>query len=117
MRAPAWGSPALASRARAAVQGVDRSLAINTTTMKTAYGWDTRDRRLHGVIIGILGVIAMLLAGLGVYGVMSLMVNERRHEIAIRIALGSSPSAVLRLVLGRGLSLASAGIGVGVLLA
>ena len=110
-------SAALASQARDAVQGVDRSLAINTNTMKTAYGWYTRDRRLQGLIIGILGVIAMLLAGLGVYGVMSLMVNERRHEIAIRIALGSSPSAVLRLVLGRGLSLASAGIGVGVLLA
>ena len=110
-------SAALASQARDAVQGVDRSLAINTNTMKTAYGWYTRDRRLQGLIIGILGVIAMLLAGLGVYGVMSLMVNERRHEIAIRMALGSSPSAVLRLVLGRGLSLASAGIGVGVLLA
>jgi ABC-type antimicrobial peptide transport system permease subunit len=108
---------ALAERARDAVQSVDRSLAISTNTMKAAYGWYARDRRLQGLIIGILGVIAMLLAGLGVYGVMSLMVNERSREIAIRMALGSSARAVLHLVLARGLSLASAGVGVGVLLA
>jgi predicted permease len=107
----------LAARAREAVQGVDRSVAISTNTMQAAYGWYARDRRLQGLIIGTLGVIAMLLAGLGVYGVMSLMVNERSREIAIRMALGSSASAVRRLVLARGLSLASAGVGVGVLLA
>jgi putative ABC transport system permease protein len=59
----------------------------------------------------------MLLAGLGVYGVMSILVNERRREIAIRMALGSTTGSVLRLVLARGLSLASAGVAVGVLLA
>jgi ABC-type antimicrobial peptide transport system permease subunit len=107
----------LAAQARDAVQGVDRSLAITTNTMKAAYGWYARDRRLQGLIIGMLGVIAMLLAGLGGYGVMSLLVNERSREIAIRMVLGSSPSAVLRLVLTRGLSLASAGIGAGVVLA
>ena len=110
-------SAALAARAREAVQGIDRSLAISTNTMTAAYGWYARDRRLQGLVIGVLGVIAMLLAGLGVYGVMSIMVNERRREIAIRMALGSSASAVLRLVLARGLSLASAGVVVGVLLA
>jgi predicted permease len=108
---------ALAERARDAVQSLDRSLAISTNTMKAAYGWYARDRRLQGLIIGVLGVIAMLLAGLGVYGVMSLMVTERSREIGIRMALGSSASAMRRLVLARGLSLASAGVGVGVLLA
>jgi putative ABC transport system permease protein len=108
---------AVAARARDALQAVDRSLAISTNTMRAVHGWYVRDRRLQGIIIGILGSIAMLLAGLGVYGVMSLLVNERSREIAIRMALGSSASAVLRLVLARGLGLASAGIGVGVLLA
>ena len=114
----ATSDPALlAARARAAVQDLDRSVAISTNTMQAAYGWYARDRRVQGLVVGILGVIAMLLAGLGVHGVMSLMVNERSREIAIRMALGSSAGAVLRLVLGRGISLASAGVGAGVLLA
>ena len=107
----------VASRARDAVQAVDRSLAIDTNTMSAAHAWYVRDRRLQGLVIGSLGLIAMLLAGLGVYGVMSLLVNERSREIAIRMALGSSASAVLRLVLTRGLGLATAGVVVGVLLA
>src|SRR6185295_12496470 len=107
----------IAAQAREAVQGIDPSLAMTTNTMQAAYGWYTRDRSLQGLIVGILGAIGMLLAALGVYGVMSLMVNERRREIAIRMALGSSASAVLRLVLARGAILASVGIGVGLLLA
>ena len=79
--------------------------------------WYTRDRRLQGVIIGVLGVIAMLLAALGVYGTMALLVTERSREIAIRMALGSSNQAILRLVLGRGLGLTSVGVCAGVLLA
>jgi putative ABC transport system permease protein len=110
-------SAALSAGARDAIQSVDRSLAINTNSMNAAYGWYVRDRRLQGVIIGLLGIIAMLLAALGVYGAMSLMVNERRREIAIRMALGSSATAMLRLVLTRGVSLALAGVGAGVLLA
>ena len=110
-------SAALAALARDAAQSVDPSLAIETNTMTAAYEWYARDRRLQGLVIGILGAIAMLLAGLGVYGVMSLMVNARTREIAIRMALGSSAAAVLRLVLARGLTLASAGIAVGLLLA
>jgi putative ABC transport system permease protein len=107
----------LAAQAREAVQGLDPSLAITTNTMQAAYAWYTRDRRLQGLIVGILGAIGMLLAALGVYGVMSLMVNERKREIAIRMALGSSAGAMLRLVLARGAMLAAFGIGAGLLMA
>lgn len=110
-------SAALAARARDSVQGIDPSVAISTNTMQAAYGWYARDRRLQGLVIGTLGTIAMLLAGLGVYGVMSLLVSARSREIAIRMALGSSAGAVVRLVLARGLTLASAGIAAGLLLA
>ena len=72
---------------------------------------------MQGLVLGTLGGIAMLLAALGVYGAMALMVAERRREIAIRVALGSSAAAVLRLVLGRGLGLALLGVGVGLPLA
>jgi putative ABC transport system permease protein len=111
------GSTVLVAQGRDAVQDIDRSLAITATTMKVAYEWYARDRRLQGLVIGALGAIAMLLAGLGVYGVMSLMVSARSREIAIRMALGSPAGAVLRLVLARGLTLASAGVAAGLVLA
>jgi putative ABC transport system permease protein len=107
----------IAAQARDAVQGLDRSLAIGTNTMTAAYDWYEADRRSQGLVVGTLGAIAALLAGLGVYGVMSIMVNARNREIAIRIALGSSAGAVLRLVLARGLGLTAAGVAAGLLLA
>jgi putative ABC transport system permease protein len=107
----------IAGPLRDAVQSIDPSVPVTANTMNAVYGWYTRDRRLQGVVIGVLGVIAMLLAALGVYATMSLLVTERRREIAIRMALGSSNRAILRLVLGRGLSLTSVGVGAGVLLA
>ena len=108
---------ALARRARDGVRGVDGSLAISTNTMQAAYEWYAHDRGLQGTVLGTLGVIAMLIAALGVYGAMSLMVVERSREIAIRMALGSSAAAVLRLVLARGLRLASFGVGAGLMMA
>jgi putative ABC transport system permease protein len=107
----------LAGPLREAVQSIDPSIPVTTNTMDAVYRWYTRDRRLQGVIIGVLGVIAMLLAALGVYGTMALLVTERSREIAIRMALGSSNQAILRLVLGRGLGLTSVGVCAGVLLA
>ncbi len=107
----------LATQAREAVQGLDRSLAVSANTMSATYEWYALDRRVQGLVIGTLGGIAMLLAGLGVYGVLSIMVSARSREIAIRLALGSSAGGVLRLVLARGLTLAVTGAAVGLLLA
>jgi putative ABC transport system permease protein len=107
----------LAAQARDAVQEIDPSLAVSTNTMKAAYEWYESDRRSQGLVVGALGGIALLLAGLGVYSVMALMVNARSREIAIRMALGSSAAAVRRLMLARGLTLAAAGIAAGLLLA
>jgi predicted permease len=107
----------IAAQARDAVQRVDRSLAISTNTMSAAYEWYEADRRAQGLVIGTLGVIALLLAGLGVYGVMSIMVNARQREIAIRMALGSSAGDVCRLVLSRAMTLTTVGVTVGLLLA
>lgn len=107
----------LAGQVRDAVQAIDRSVALSTNTMKATYEYYARDRRLQGLVIGSLGFVAMLLAALGIYGVMSIIVAQRNREIAIRLALGSSSSGVLRLVLARGLTLASGGIAVGLFLA
>jgi putative ABC transport system permease protein len=110
-------SAAVAAQARETVQHLDRSLAVSTSTMQTAYEWYASDRRSQGLVVGTLGAIALLLAGLGVYSVMAIMVNARTREIAIRMALGSSPAALRRLMLARGLTVAALGIATGLLLA
>ena len=66
-------------------------------------------------IVALFAATALLLAGLGIYGTISYVVNERRHEIAIRLALGAERSKILKMVLHRGLRLAAVGAGIGVI--
>jgi len=73
--------------------------------------------RLASLLLGVLGVISLLLAGVGLYGVMAYSVNQRTREIGIRMALGAAPASVLRMVLRRGLLLAFAGIAAGLTIA
>src|SRR5262249_10660283 len=73
--------------------------------------------RIASLFLGVLGVISMLLAGVGLYGVMAYSVRQRTREIGIRMALGADPGGVLRMVLGRGLALAISGIAPGLALA
>jgi predicted permease len=107
----------VAAQARDAVQSLDPALAVTTSTMSAAYEWYQADRRAQGLVIGTLGAIALLLAGLGVYGVMAIMVNARSREIAIRMALGSSTAEVFRLVLSRAMTLTTVGVAAGLVLA
>jgi putative ABC transport system permease protein len=69
------------------------------------------------VMMAFLGLIALVLASSGVYGVMAHSVTERTHEIGIRLALGAGPRQVLRYIAGRGLRLAALGLGIGLALA
>src|SRR5579863_2049381 len=73
--------------------------------------------RLASLFLGVLGVIAMLLAGVGLYGVMAYSVTQRTREIGIRMALGADPKGVLRMVMRRGLLLALSGIAAGLAIA
>ena len=68
-------------------------------------------------MMAVLGLVALVLASSGVYGVMAHSVTERRHEIGIRLALGAEPRQVLRWIAGRGIRLAVIGIGIGLPLA
>jgi putative ABC transport system permease protein len=75
----------------------------------------TANQRFGAVLIGLFGVAALALAAIGLFGVMSFVVSMRRREIAIRIALGSSPSAVLARVLRQGLVIVAGGVSAGLL--
>ena len=71
-------------------------------------------RRYPLMVLGCFALLALVLASIGIYGVMSLAVNERTPEIGIRMALGAQTSAILRLVLRQGLTLAGLGVGAGI---
>jgi len=73
--------------------------------------------RLASVLLGVLGVISMLLAGVGLYGVMAYSVSQRTREIGIRMALGADTGGVLQMVMTRGLRLALSGIAAGLAVA
>jgi len=85
---------------RAAESFVDQSLAT---------------RRLTQILLGAFALLAVVLAGVGIYGVMSLYVANRKREFGIRLAIGAEPKAVVRLVLREGAVLAALGIGLGVM--
>lgn len=73
--------------------------------------------RFSLLLIGIFAVIAALLAGVGLYGVLATVVRQRTAEIGVRMALGAAPASVFRLMIGQGLRLSAAGIGLGLIAA
>jgi putative ABC transport system permease protein len=74
-------------------------------------------RRFPALLISIFAVVALLLASIGIYGVVSYSVSQQTHYIGVRMALGASPSDILRMVLKQGLVLAVAGVVIGVVAA
>src|SRR5207249_20193 len=72
------------------------------------------NNRLQSVLLGIFAAVALVLAGIGIYGVISYSVAQRTQEIGIRSALGASRTVLLQLVLSRGLMLTFIGLGLGV---
>jgi predicted permease len=104
----------LAEQVREQIQAVDPALPVSgAQTLNETVGASLADRRFSMLMIASFALTALLLAGLGVYGVISYMVNERRHEIGIRLALGAQRSNILGMVLGQGLRLALAGAAIG----
>jgi putative ABC transport system permease protein len=109
------GDPAgLAPSVRAAIGKLDPSLLI--TEMQPMAVWVDHAQagtRFSLLLIGVFGVIAALLASVGLYGVLSTFVRQRTAEIGVRMALGAAPSNIFSLVVGHGLRLSAMGIGIG----
>jgi predicted permease len=99
---------------REQVQSVNPELPVfGAQTLDEALSDSLSERRISLEMVGLFALTALLLAGLGIYGVISYMVSERTHEIGIRVALGAQRASILRMVLRQGLGLAFAGAAIG----
>ena len=92
-------------------------LNVNTMDQMIAQTPATFMRRFPALLISIFAFVALLLATIGIYGVVSYSVSQQTHYIGVRMALGASPSDILKMVLKQGLVLALAGVAIGVLAA
>jgi putative ABC transport system permease protein len=103
---------------REQVQALDPTVPVfGALRLKETVSAALAQRRFSMEMIGLFAVSALMLAALGIYGVTSYMVNERTHEIGIRLALGANEKSILRMVLRQGLNLAFIGAGIGLICA
>jgi predicted permease len=114
VRSRGGDAAALTTEVRAALKGVDPNLLIwETRTMDELVGQSVAPQRFNVALLGFFAALAMLLAAVGIYGVMSYTVTQRRHELGIRMALGAQSRDVLRLVVRQGMLLTLLGLGLG----
>ena len=109
---------AATSYARAAIAAVDPGLGISdVATMNQVVADATSDRQLNMLLFLLLGGLALVLATVGVYGVVAYSVTQRTHEIGVRMAIGARSRDVARMVLGDGGRMAVAGVAIGSVIA
>ncbi|MCA1577508.1 MAG: ABC transporter permease [Acidobacteria bacterium] len=115
------GDPAaLSASVRNEIRGLEPDAAIlnvNTMDQMIAQTPASFMRRFPALLISIFAAVALLLASIGIYGVVSYSVSQQTHYIGVRMALGASPSDILRMVLKQGLVLAVAGVVIGIVAA
>jgi predicted permease len=113
------GDPApMVAEVRHAIRALDPALPVYdartvTESMQTA----VFAQRMVADLLGAMGLLALLLAAIGLYGVMAYAVSQRTQEMGIRLALGASPSALLAMMVGQGMKLTGVGLAIGLVLA
>ncbi|MBO0857663.1 MAG: ABC transporter permease, partial [Chloracidobacterium sp.] len=104
----------LTGAVRGAISGLDKDLPVfRVKTMEQFVSDSMAERRFAMTLVGIFAAVAMALACVGLYGVLSYSITQRSHEIGIRMALGANAADVLLLVVGQGMLLALAGVALG----
>jgi putative ABC transport system permease protein len=123
-QAPFWGTvvvvrsnlsvAAVAEAIRRDAHAIDKDLPVTDIgTIPELVDATLAQPRFQTLLLGLFSAVALTLAAVGIYGVISYSVIQRTHEIGIRMSLGAQPVQVLRLVMGQGIKLALAGIAVG----
>ena len=106
---------AISVQMREQIQSIDPELPVfHAQTLNEVLSSSLSVRRFSMEMVAFFAATALLLAGLGIYGTISYLVNEQKREIAIRLAMGAKKGNILKMVLRRGLSLTAAGVGMGV---
>jgi putative ABC transport system permease protein len=99
---------------RGIIRSADKELPVHkVATMEKMIADSTSQRRFSTILLGVFALIALILASVGLFGVMSYTVAQRTHEIGIRMALGATRADILKLVISQGLALVAAGVTVG----
>ena len=102
---------------QAAVHSGSSATIYGTQTMEDIVGASIATQRLGMILLSIMSGLALALAAIGIYGVMSYLTGQRTHEIGIRVALGASSRDVVRMVLREGMRIALAGVAIGIVAA
>ena len=110
------GNPqAYAAAVERTIHGLNADLPVfGVTTLESSMQMGSIFERIAGTFAGAFGLLALVLAAVGIYGVIAYTTRQRTHEIAIRVALGAQRANVFRLVLGQGLLLTAGGLAVGI---